>query len=53
MVQLQMEWKNRYITGIMVSRLNETFVDMNVERLLGDIPNREYNAVEVFKFKKR
>ena len=33
--------ENRYITGTMISRLNKTFVDINVERLLGDIPNRE------------
>ena len=44
--------ENRYITGTMISRLNKTFFDINVERLLGDIPNREYNAVEVFKFKR-
>ena len=44
--------ENRYITGTMISRLNKTFVDISVERLLGDIPNREYNAVEVFKFKR-
>ena len=44
--------ENRYITGTMISRLNKTFVDISVERLLGDITNREYNAVEVFKFKR-
>lgn len=42
--------ENRFISGTICSILNKTYVNMNVERLLGEISNREYSVVEVFKF---
>ena len=42
--------ENRFISGNICNRLNKTYLSMDVERLLGEIPNREYSVVEVFKF---
>ncbi len=42
--------ENRFIHGCIGNRLVKTYVDLNVERLC-DVPEREFNVLEVFNFK--
>lgn len=42
--------ENRFIHGSIANKLVKTYVDLNVERLC-DVPEREFNVLEVFNFK--